>query len=82
MTVEKENFLVSSSSFFSWHIRRTDGGRIQQEHTGQIFGFTSILVRFPRENSCIIVLSNLEETSVETVVDRLSDILFQENHDT
>lgn len=65
---------------FSWEIYRLDHGRIKQQHSGQIFGFTSCLARFPNDDACIIVLSNLEETSIDFLIERLTEILFQENN--
>jgi hypothetical protein len=53
---------------------------MRQQHTGQIFGFTSCLARFPNDNACIIILSNFEETSIDDLIERLADILFGENN--
>jgi hypothetical protein len=69
------------SRLSSWVVQRIDSGRIRQHHVGQIFGFTSCLARFPRDNACIIILSNFEETPIDTIMERLTDILFEENHD-
>ena len=66
-------------SLSSWEVNRLKKGRIRQHHPGQIFGFTSCLARFPRDNACIIFLSNFEETSVDDVMETLTDILFEEN---
>ena len=65
--------------YSSWEVHRLDRGRIRQQHSGQIFGFTSCLARFPQDDATIIVLSNLEETSIDDLIDRLTDILFEEN---
>lgn len=63
---------------FSWEIHRLKHRRLRQQHLGQIFGFTSCLARFPNDNACIIILSNLEETSIEDLAESLSEILFDE----
>lgn len=71
---------LNSFSFFvccSWEVYRLKKGRVRQQHSGQIFGFTSCLARFPRDNACIIFLSNLEETSVDDVLEKLTDLLFE-----
>jgi hypothetical protein len=83
MLLGKEFFLFLSMKylfFFSWEIYRLKHHRIKQQHAGQIFGFTSCLARFPNDNACIIVLSNLEETSIDDLIDRLTDILFDEKN--
>ena len=36
-------------------------------------------MRFPNQNACIIVLSNLEGISMEEISEHLTDILFEEN---
>ncbi|CAF3340208.1 unnamed protein product [Rotaria socialis] len=61
-----------------WEIHRLKHGKVKQQHFGEIFGFISCLIRFPNDNACIIVLSNLEGTSMHEIADTLSDILFQE----
>lgn len=50
---------------------------MKQQHTGQIFGFTSCLVRFPNDHASIIILSNLEETSMDDLIEQLTDLLFE-----
>ncbi|CAF1266359.1 unnamed protein product [Adineta ricciae] len=62
-----------------WKVYRLKHGRIKQQHTGQIFGFESCFVRFPDDHASIIILSNLEQASVESLVEDLTDILFQMN---
>jgi hypothetical protein len=62
----------------SWHIYRLNRQRIKQQHAGEIFGFTSCIARFPNDNACIIILSNLEQTSMDNLIESLTDILFEE----
>lgn len=64
--------------YSSWQIYRLKHGRVKQQHEGQIFGFTSCFARFPNDNACLIILSNLEETSIEELTASLTDILFEE----
>ncbi|CAF0851302.1 unnamed protein product [Rotaria sordida] len=61
-----------------WEVERLKHRRIKQQHTGEIFGFYSCLARFPKDNACIIILTNLEGISVHDILDSLTDILFQE----
>ncbi|CAF0942660.1 unnamed protein product [Adineta steineri] len=62
-----------------WEIYRLKHRRIKQQHTGEIFGFTSCLARFPNDNACIILLSNVEDISLHDIIEQLTDILFQQN---
>jgi len=62
----------------SWQIYRLNRQRIKQQHAGEIFGFTSCIARFPNDNACIIILSNLEQTSIDNLIESLTDILFEE----
>ena len=64
-----------SFSNCSWEIHRVKRGQIKQQHTGEIFGFTSCLARFPNDNACIIVLSNLEGISIDDLIESLTEIL-------
>lgn len=65
-------------TYFSWTVHKLKHGRIKQHHFGEIFGFNSALVRFPKDNACIILLSNLEGLLLDDIIDNLVDILFQE----
>ncbi|CAF3499257.1 unnamed protein product [Rotaria sp. Silwood1] len=69
---------VRGAYALGWQIERSKHRRIKQQHTGEIFGFQSCLVRFPKDNACIIILSNLEETPIYDMIDKLTDILFEE----
>jgi hypothetical protein len=73
------SFLNQIRFYFSWEIYRLNNKRIKQQHIGEIFGFTSLIMRFPNDNACIIVLSNLEGISMEEISEHLTDILFEEN---
>jgi hypothetical protein len=64
----------------SWQIYRLNRRRIKQQHAGQIFGFISCLARFPNDNACIIVLSNLEDALIDDLIDCLTNILFEEQN--
>jgi len=49
-------------------------------HNGETEGFSSNITRFPNENVCIILLSNLEEAPVGKVGIDVAAILFGENY--
>ncbi len=55
-------------------------GRIRIQHAGGIDGFSTAILRFPNEDACVIVLSNVESSyfSPFTIAENLASILFHE----
>ncbi|MDO3643974.1 serine hydrolase [Mucilaginibacter sp. L3T2-6] len=45
-------------------------------HSGNIAGFSSVLVRIPAADICIILLNNQEGTELETIARKILDILY------
>ena len=77
----KNIFLLVINSFvffLSWEVFRVKHRRVKQQHSGEIFGFTSCLARFPNDDACIIILSNIESISIDDLVEALTNILFEE----
>ena len=48
-------------------------------HVGQIFGFASLIMRYPDDKVTLIVLSNLETTSIDGIQTTISDIVFSKS---
>ena len=69
---------VKEDYALGWEIQRVKHRRIRQQHLGQIFGFMSCLARFPNDNACIIILSNLEQADIKDILEDLTDILFED----
>jgi len=51
-------------------------GRREISHRGGTDGFTSYLIRFPDDDVVIVLLSNQESTDVDTLRERLIDVVF------
>ncbi|HEX3384119.1 MAG TPA: serine hydrolase [Mucilaginibacter sp.] len=45
-------------------------------HSGNIAGFSSVLMRIPADDICIVLLNNQEGTELETIARRILDILY------
>jgi CubicO group peptidase (beta-lactamase class C family) len=56
-------------------IRDTDGRR-EVSHRGGTAGFSSFLIRFPDQDVCIALLSNVESTDVDAIREELIDVVF------
>ncbi|MBM3852353.1 MAG: DUF3471 domain-containing protein, partial [Verrucomicrobia bacterium] len=50
-------------------------------HGGGINGFSTMISRYPEENVCVIVLSNLESANAGRISRDLEAILFRENYE-
>lgn len=59
---------------YGWVIRSHNGIRMTM-HTGGTLGFSSLIMRFPELDSCIIVLSNNSATNIGTVLDHVVDLV-------
>jgi CubicO group peptidase (beta-lactamase class C family) len=60
---------------YGWSIQSVDGIESVQ-HNGGIDGFRSIIKRYPKNNICIIILSNFEFAPVDEVAEGLAKIIF------
>lgn len=62
---------------FGWFVD-TLFGRPVLQHGGGIFGYTSMIIRFPKEDAVVIVLSNNSSPAVGDLANGLSAIVFGE----
>ncbi len=60
---------------YGWVIRNISGRR-RIAHSGLLYGYSSIIARFPAERVTIIILSNLEDAPVTGYVDVLAKEIF------
>jgi CubicO group peptidase (beta-lactamase class C family) len=66
----------SAAVGLGWFVRQS-AGRRRIAHTGLLYGFTSILVRYPEERVTIILLSNLEDTVLTEDADYIAEQVFR-----
>jgi len=45
-------------------------------HAGQTHGFSSYIARYPSERILIVILSNIENESVDQIGSKISEIVF------
>ena len=55
---------------FGWEIDDTDGMKILQ-HTGSTVGFANKIVRIPEKNTSLIILTNKDDTDVDTIANEV-----------
>jgi CubicO group peptidase (beta-lactamase class C family) len=60
---------------YGWIIDSVDGQKMVY-HSGNIAGFSSVLVRIPADDICIVLLNNQEGTELETIARKILDILY------
>ena len=63
---------------FGWFAVTDKHGRKSLEHDGAINGFASFIARYPDTKTLILILSNLQNTNVDTIRDNLTAIAFDE----
>jgi CubicO group peptidase (beta-lactamase class C family) len=66
---------------FGWFIVKDKHGRTSIEHDGAINGFASFIGRYPETKTLVLILSNLQNTNVDTIHDNLTAIAFGEPYD-
>jgi len=64
----KENYA------YGWRVR-TEGNRKRIQHTGGVPGFKTLILRFPDDRVCIVVLSNSTPENVEQIGNDLAAIV-------
>lgn len=69
--------VVREAYAYGWFIGRTFG-RETQWHRGNIPGFVSIIVRYPKERLTLVVMTNTDWTPVLTIANELAAIAFGE----
>lgn len=68
---------VKNDYGYGWDIKPMFS-RIRYGHAGGVNGFSAYIGRFPKDNTVVIVLSNIEEFQAETVAMSLAGTLFNE----
>ena len=64
---------------FGWIIDTINGKKMVY-HSGNIAGFSSVFMRIPQDNICIVLLNNKEGTELETVARKMLDILYHRSY--
>ena len=59
-----------------WRVERTSTGEMKQSHGGLVRGFNCVFARYPKSDSCIVVLSNNDAAPSRTVTGVIERILF------
>jgi CubicO group peptidase (beta-lactamase class C family) len=60
---------------YGWHLSQR-AGHAAVWHSGLLPGFRSILLRYPAEQATVIVLCNIETVDIDTVSNKLAEMLF------
>ena len=63
---------------YGWRLEK-EGDRPIIEHTGMIYGFVSIITRYPEDQLVIIILSNQQDNRVDIIRESISKKLFGED---
>ncbi|MDQ3020739.1 MAG: serine hydrolase [Bacteroidota bacterium] len=66
---------------YGWEIRNVALGNINKNiisHSGDIFGFSTMITRYPNDNNCIILLSNSSSANIEDLNEGISEILYDQ----
>lgn len=71
---------VRSGYGYGWWVGQRMG-HDEQWHRGNVNGFVAVDSRFPREDLSIIVLSNVERTSVRAIATELAAIAFEKPYE-
>lgn len=66
---------------YGWFVRKRSGRRVTAIN-GRSPGFASYFERYPDEDACIIILSNVYTAAPFTMIEGLSAILFGEEYET
>lgn len=68
---------------FGWHISDVDIGSIKKNlitHSGGIFGFNTIIMRFPEDNNCIVILNNYSNGNIRNLGNSIAAILYDQDY--
>ncbi|MDB5091432.1 MAG: hypothetical protein JWR09_5426 [Mucilaginibacter sp.] len=65
---------------YGWIIDAVDNKKMVY-HSGNIAGFSSVLVRIPQDDICIVLLNNQEGTELEPIARKILDILYQKPYE-
>ncbi|MBK8552855.1 MAG: serine hydrolase [Ignavibacteria bacterium] len=68
---------------YGWHIEDINIGDVKKKiitHSGGIFGFNTIITRFPEDNNCIILLNNFSSGNLDGLSSGISKILYDQEY--
>ena len=68
---------------FGWHISDVEIGNLKKNlitHSGGIFGFNTIIMRFPEDNSCIVILNNYSNGNIRNLGNSIAAILYDQDY--
>jgi len=68
---------------FGWHIKNAEIGNIKKNlitHSGGIFGFNTIIMRFPEDNNCIVILNNFSNGNIRNLGNSIAAILYDQDY--
>ena len=75
--MEQPHVQVDDTLWYGYGVEvRETYGRREISHRGGTDGFSSYFIRFPNDDVVIILLSNRESTDVDTLRERLIDVIF------
>ena len=60
---------------YGWKVS-TRSGRKCMSHAGTIIGFSTVIMRFPEDKACVVILSNVMRTNARRIGSGLSALLF------
>ena len=63
---------------YGWMIG-SDNGHKTIQHGGSINGFTTVIIRYPEQDACVIVLSNLPSPRFGPIGHRLATMLLDDS---
>jgi tetratricopeptide (TPR) repeat protein len=69
---------------YGWQIQNSDFGNLKKKtisHSGDIFGFSTIIIRFVDDNNCIILLNNFSNLNLEPLSKGIAEILYNMPYD-
>lgn len=69
------NYIKDNYYGYGWIVKEEGGGKVLL-HDGRINGFSSLMTRYPDEQSLIVILSNQEHFNCYTIQFEIFKILF------
>ena len=77
VALQEERHVEAPDGWYGYgvEIRETDGRR-EVSHRGGTAGFSSFLIRFPDEDVCIALLSNVESSDLNAIREEIIDVVF------
>ncbi|HMQ68531.1 MAG TPA: serine hydrolase [Ignavibacteria bacterium] len=68
---------------FGWHISDVDIGSLKKNlvtHSGGIFGFNTLIMRYPEDGICIVILNNYSNGNIRELGNSISAILYEQDY--